>query len=215
MAVTTAAIAKTVGEVKKQAKKRKFDQSIDLAINLKEVDMNKPENRIDEEFVLPHGRGKDLKVAVIADGELAHQAKKITDRVIIKEELEEMGKNKKDAKKIVNKYDFFIAQTDLMTVVGRFLGPILGPRGKMPKPIPPNIQIAPIVERLKKTVKIKTKEKPIINVPVGTESMDDERITENIEAVLSLVTRKLVRGTSNIKSVYLKTTMGPSIKLEA
>ncbi len=215
MAVTASAIARTVGEVKKQAKKRKFDQSVDLAINLKEVDMNKPENRIDEELVLPHGRGKDLKVAVIADGELAHQAKKITDGVIVKEELEEMAKNKKDAKKIVNKYDFFIAQTDLMTAVGRFLGPILGPRGKMPKPIPPNIQIAPIVERLKKTIKIKTKEKPVINVPVGTESMDDERITENIEAVLSLVTRKLVRGTSNIKSVYIKTTMGPSIKLEA
>ncbi len=215
MAVTTAAIAKTVGEVKKQSKKRNFDQSIDLAINLKEVDMNKPENKIDEEVILPHGRGKDLKIAVIADGELAHQAKKIADRVIMKEELEELAKNKKDAKKVVNKYDFFIAQTDLMTIVGRFLGPVLGPRGKMPKPIPPNIQITPIVERLKKTVRIRTKEKPVINVPVGTESMDDKEIANNIESVLSFVTRKLVRGAGNIKSIYIKTTMGPSIKLEA
>ncbi|HEQ78609.1 MAG TPA: 50S ribosomal protein L1, partial [Euryarchaeota archaeon] len=127
MATTTEAILKKVGEVKasSKAKKINFVQSIDLAINLKDVDLKKPENRINDELVLSKGRGKKLKVAVIASGEMALQAKDVADRVITKEELEELAKDKKAAKKIANEIDFFIAQSDLMATVGRFLGPIL------------------------------------------------------------------------------------------
>lgn len=212
--VTTEQILKAVGEVKSKSKKRNFIQSIDLAINLKDIDLNKPENRINDEILLPKGRGKKLKVAVIAEGEMALQAKKVADRVITKEELEELAKNKRLAKKLANDIDFFIAQSDLMTTVGRFLGPILGPRGKIPKPLPAGAPIQPLVERLRKTVRLRTKDKPVIHVAVGTEEMSDEDIAENIEAVLTHLERKLEKGFNNIKSVYLKTTMGPSVKLE-
>ncbi|MFH1774169.1 MAG: 50S ribosomal protein L1 [Methanobacteriota archaeon] len=210
--LTTDAIAKAVGEVKGKSEKRKFVQSLDLAINLN-LDMSKPENRLNEEFSLPNGRGKPVKVGVIAEGELALQAKKVADLVITREDLEELAKNKKAAKKIVEEHDFFIAQTDLMPLIGRYLGTVMGPRGKMPKPIPVNAPIAPAVERLKRTVRIRTKEKPVLHVCVGTEDMEDKKLIENIEAVLKFLERKLEKGFTSINSVYLKTTMGPSVKI--
>ncbi|MDI6654550.1 MAG: 50S ribosomal protein L1, partial [Candidatus Hydrothermarchaeota archaeon] len=127
--------------------------------------------------------------------------------------LEELAKNKKAAKKIVEEHDFFIAQTDLMPLIGRYLGTVMGPRGKMPKPIPVNAPIAPAVERLKRTVRIRTKDKPVLHVCVGTEDMEDKKLIENIEAVSKFLERKLEKGFASIKSLYLKTTMGPSVKI--
>jgi large subunit ribosomal protein L1 len=209
------AVVKAVDEAMKNSKKRKFTQGLDLTINLKELDVTKPENRIDEELMLPFGSGKDVKVGVIADSELAMQSKKIADIVIGKAQLEEMAKKKKDAKKIANDIDFFVAQVDLMPLVGKSIGPVLGPRGKMPKPIPPNAPVKSIVERLKKTIKIKTKDQPVIKVLVGSEDMDAAKLTENVDTVLTFVERKLERGQNNIKSIYIKTTMGQSVKLGA
>ena len=209
------AVAKAVEEAKKNSKKRNFSQGIDLTINLKELDMTKPENRIDEELVLPNGTGKDIKIGVIADGELAMQSKKIADIIIGKDELEKLAKKKKDAKKIANDIDFFVAQIELMPLVGKSIGPVLGPRGKMPKPIPPNAPVGAIIERLKKTIKIKTKDQPVVKVLAGGEDMDSAKLTENIDTILTFMERKLERGQDNLKSIYLKTTMGQSVKLGA
>jgi large subunit ribosomal protein L1 len=206
-------ILKALREVKEKQKERRFLQSIDLAVNLN-LDMSKPENRLNEEVLLPNGRGKKVKVAVIAGGELALQAKKVADRVITKEELAELAKDKKLAKKLAREVDFFIAQADMMPLIGKTLGPVLGPRGKMPKPVPVNADIAPIVGRLRKTVRLRTKDKPVIHVAVGTEKMEDKKLAENVEAVMRFLERKLEKGYGNIKSVYLKSTMGPSVKIE-
>ncbi|MBI4344514.1 MAG: 50S ribosomal protein L1 [Euryarchaeota archaeon] len=214
MAITTEGVLKAVEGMKTSSPKRKFRQSVDLALTLKELDMSKPENRINEELVLPNGRGKEIKVGVIADGELALQAKKVADTVIMREELEELAKDKKAAKKLANGHDFFVAQSDMMSMIGKTLGPVLGPRGKMPKPVPANVQIAPVVERLKKTVRVKTKEKPTIHIVVGMEDMEEKQLAENIETVLRFIERKLERGMENVRSVYIKTTMGPGARLE-
>jgi large subunit ribosomal protein L1 len=214
MAATKEGISKAIDALKSATPKRNFIQSIDLAIALKDVDLSKSENRISEELLLPHGRGKQRRVGVIAEGELAHQAAKIADRVITKAELEELAKDKKAAKKVVESVDFFVAQADLMPLIGRTLGPILGPRGKMPKPVPANAQIAPLLERLRRTVRVRTKEAPLLHIPVGTEEMDEKALRENIEAALHFVERKLERGFNNIRSVSLKMTMGPSQRLE-
>lgn len=213
MAITTEAIAKAVGEVRSKTKKRNFVQSIDLAINLKDLDMTKPENRIDDEIVLPHGRGREVKIAIIADGEMAHQAKKLVNRVVEKDELEELAKDKKEAKKMAEENDFFISQSDLMPTVGRFLGPVLGPRGKMPKPVPPTANIKPLVARLKKTVKIRSKDNATFHLGVAMEGMEDKGIVENIEAVIKFLEDKLEKGSNNVKSIYLTSTMGPSIRI--
>ena len=203
-------ILEAVKKAKEESKPRNFTQSIDVVITIKDLDVKKPENRIDEEVLLPNGRGKDVKIAFIADGELALQAKNAgADMVINKGELEEMGKDRKEAKKIANRHDFFVAQADMMPLVGRFLGPVLGPRKKMPKPVPATIKPEPIMERLKSTVKVRIKDQPVIQALVGTQDMDDELIAANVEAVLAVLDQKLEKGRNQIKSMYVKTTMGP------
>lgn len=207
-------ILKALKEAKGKGGTRKFLQTIDLAVNLN-LDMGKPENRLNEELMLPNGRGKKVKIGVIADGELAHQAKKVADRVITKEELTELAKDKTAAKKIVNSIEFFIAQADMMPLVGKHLGAILGPRGKMPKPVPVNAPIAPVVERLRKTIRLRTKDNPVVHAIVGTEEMEDKLLVQNVEAVMQYLERKLENGYNDIRSAYLKTTMGNGVKLEA
>ena len=206
-------IKKALEEAKKNSKPRNFKQTIELAVNLKDIDMKKPENRLNEEILLPHGKGKPVKIAVFATGELAMQAKKLADLVITKEELEELAKNKRKAKKIAKKYDFFIAQADLMPLIGRYLGPILGPRSKMPKPVPPNANLEPIINRLRKTVRIRTKDNPVFHVPVGTEEMPTEHVAENIETIFNFLENKLEKGLGNVKSAYVKTTMGKAVRV--
>jgi large subunit ribosomal protein L1 len=203
-------ILEAVKKAKEESQPRNFTQSVDVVIIIKDLDVKKPENRIDEEVLLPNGRGKEVKIAFIADGELALQAKNAgADLVIKKPELEDMGKDRKEAKKIANQHDFFVAQADMMPLVGRFLGPVLGPRKKMPKPVPAAAKPEPIMGRLKSTVKVRIKDQPVIQALVGSQDMEDELIAANIEAVLGVLDQKLEKGRSQIKSMYVKTTMGP------
>lgn len=203
-------ILEAVKKAKEDAKPRNFTQSIDVVINIKDLDVKKPENRIDEEVFLPQGRGKDVRIVFIADGELALQAKNAgADLVITKSDLEELGKDRKEAKRMANTYNFFVAQADMMPLVGRFLGPVLGPRKKMPKPVPASAKPDPIIDRLKNTVNIRIKNQPVIQALVGTQEMDDERIAENIETILGILDRNLEKGRNQIKSMYVKTSMGP------
>jgi large subunit ribosomal protein L1 len=210
----TQEIIDAVKEAKEQAKPRNFTQSIDVIINLKDLDVRKPENRFSEEVALPNGRGKAIKIGVIADGELALGAKNAgVDVVISKEDLQEFGKDRKAAKKVVNSVDSFIAQADMMPLVGRFLGRILGPRNKMPKPVPASARIEPLLERTQATIKVGVKQQPSIQILVGTQDMDDEKLAENIEAVLAVLDRNLEKGRNQIKSMYIKATMGSVVRV--
>lgn len=206
----TQVIEEAVKKVLEESKPRNFTQSIDVVITINDLDINKPENRLDEEVLLPNGRGKDVKIAFIAEGELAYQAEQAgADLVINKERLEELGKNRPEAKKLANSYDFFVAQTDLMPLVGRFLGPVLGPRKKMPKPIPASANPETVLGRLRSTIKIRVKDQPIIQSIVGSEDMTEAQVAENIDAIMDVLDRNLENGSKQIKAMYLKTTMGP------
>lgn len=210
----TQEIIDAVKEAKELAKPRNFTQSIDVIINIKDLDVRKPDNRFSEELALPNGRGKPINIGVIADGELAVSAKNAgIDLVISKEDLEELGKNRKQAKKLAGSVDFFIAQADMMALVGRFLGPVLGPRNKMPKPVPANAKVEPLLERLQSTIKVGVKQQPSIQILVGTQDMDDEKLAENIEAVLAILDRNLEKGRNQIKSMYIKATMGSVVRV--
>ena len=210
----TQEIEEAVKKALEETKPRNFTQSIDVVIAINDLDTNKPENRLDEEVLLPNGRGKDIKIAFIAEGELAYQAEKAgADLVIGKERLEELGKNRPEAKKLANTYDFFVAQADLMPTVGRFLGPVLGPRQKMPKPIPASADPNVILGRVRSTIKIRVKDQPIIQTIVGSEDMTETQIAENIDAIMDVLDRNLEKGSKQVKSMYVKTTMGPVTKV--
>ncbi|MCK4327540.1 MAG: 50S ribosomal protein L1 [Candidatus Diapherotrites archaeon] len=207
-------LAEAIEKAKADSKKRNFVQSMDLFINFKSIDFNKQDNKISLEVLLPKGRGKDQKICVICSDEMASSAKAAADKVILSNELESMGKDPKKIKSLANDYDAFIAQANLMPLVGKFLGQALGPRGKMPKPVPPNADLKPLVARLKNTLIIKTtgKNLPVLHVPFGTEEMTTEDLVANATAVLSAIKAK-IPSPQNIGSVRVKTTMGPTVAI--
>jgi len=120
---------------------------------------------------------------------------------------------KKKFKKIVDEHDFFIAEAPLMPTIGKTLGVVLGPRGKMPKPVPPQIDITSIVKNLRNTIKLRSKADKTFHAIAGKEEMDKEHVAENIDAIIKRLESKLERGRMNIGSVYVKTTMGPSVRI--
>jgi len=204
-----------VKQVREQTKKRKFTQSLELIINLRDIDMKKPEAKIQETIELPHTPNKKRKVCVIATGELALKAKKAGAELVIgKAELEALATDKKRQKQLANNHDVFLAEAPLMPFVGKTLGSILGPRGKMPKPIPPTADIKPQIARWRKTVNIRLRGQPVLQCAIGTEDMTDEELSENIMVVVRRLEGKLKRGLKNIMSIYLKPTMGSPVKIK-
>jgi large subunit ribosomal protein L1 len=215
MSLDTKTILEAIKQVRERSEKRKFNQTIELIINLRDIDMKKPEAKIQETIELPHAPSKKAKVCVIATGELALKAKKAgAELVISNAELEALATDKKRQKQLANTYDVFIAEAPLMPLVGRTLGSTLGPRGKMPKPVPPTANIKAQIEKSKKIVNIRLRGQPVLQCAVGTEDMKDEEIAENVMAVVRRIEGKLKRGLKNITTICLKTTMGPPVKIK-
>jgi large subunit ribosomal protein L1 len=207
-------VTRALGELRKNLTQRKFSQSIDLVVKLREIDLKKPENRINEAITLPNPPEKNLKICVIASGDLGTRAKAAgADMLLGRSEMDSLGKDKKAARKLAQDYDFFIAEAPMMPLVGRALGSFLGPRGKMPTPVPPNAQIDQIVSSHRKMVRVRMREQPVLQCRVGTEGMADEKVVENIQAVVSRIEEKLERGFKNIGEILVKTTMGKPVKI--
>ncbi len=205
-------IKKQLAEIRKQEPKRKFNQTLDVIINLKNYDAKKQENRFVEEVALPEGRGKDVKVGVIGVN-LVVTAKGKADELINEQRLAQIEGSPKDQKQLLRTVDYFISEPQFMARIGKSLGKRLGPKGKMPKPVPGTVDPKPMIDRLKKTVRVVVKDAPVISCPVGTEQMSDEALGKNLEAVLGAVEKRLPNGRNNIKAVYLKTTMGAPVKV--
>ncbi len=212
--VERAQILESVKSAIENAPDRKFQESVDLTINLRNIDMAQPKNRIDETMLLPNGTGSPNRIAVLGKGDITTQAKEAGVELIIgPEEIERLGGEPREARKMASEYKFFLAETAVMPLVGRYLGPRLGPRGKMPTPIPPNTDIRPMVQRLRNSVKFRTRDKKTFHLKVGTTGMEPEEIAENIDVVLKRVESLLDGGVMNIRSVYVKTTMGQAEKV--
>ena len=207
-------VSRALGELRKTITKKKFTQSIDLVVRLREVDLKKPENRINETIALPNPPEKALKICVIASGDLATRAKSAgADMLVGRQEMDNYAKDKKAARKLAQEYDFFIAEAPMMPLVGRALGSFLGPRGKMPTPVPPNAPIEQIVSNHRKMVRVRMREQPVLQCRIGTETMADDKLVENIQAVESRIEQKLERGFKNIGEILVKGTMSKPVKI--
>lgn len=208
-------ITDAVAQCKKETKKRKFTESIDLAVNFKDLDLKIPSNRFNFQTTLPHPINKKPRVAIFAGGEIATNAKNAgIDTILGRTELEAIGKSPKEIRKMAKTHDFFLAEPPLMPLIARFLGKYLAPRGKMPQPIAPNVDLASMLERLTRTSQLRIKENPVVLVKVGTVKMDNKSIAENIEAIIHTLESRLHKGIMNIRSAHVKTTMGKSVKVE-
>lgn len=214
MPVSSENLLKAIKLMRENDRQRKFVQGVDLSVNLRDIDPKKPEGRIDLDVALPHEVGKPYKVGVFGEGEFACQARDAgADIVLGRTDIETLKRERKRAKKLADEFQFFLAQADFMVMIGKALGPVLGPRGKMSKPIPPTVNPKPLIERLKKTLKVRTKDQPILHAHIGVENMSDEELAANARAVLDAVEHRL-EGLSKVRSIHLKTTMGKPVRVE-
>ncbi len=201
--------------LRKPDAKHGFTHSVELIVKLREIDLKKPENRLNESVELPNSLGKETKICVIAGGDLATRAKAgQADLVMGREDLDKLGKDKKATRKLASEYDYFIAEAPMMPLVGKTIGPILGPKGKMPTPVPPTAPIDQIVQSHRKLIRIRVRDQPVVQCRIGTEKMPDDEIAENAQAVFNRIEAKLERGAKNISQVLVKTTMGEPVKVQ-
>ena len=206
-------IANAVSRALDESPDRNFTESVDLAINLRDLDLNEPSNRVDESVVLPEGTGQETTIVVFAEGETALRAEDVADDVLDGDELADLGDDDDEAKDLAEETDFFIAEESLMQDIGRYLGTVLGPRGKMPTPLSPDDDVVETVERMKNTVQLRSGDRRTFHTLVGAEDMDAEEVADNIDVILRRLYADLEKGPQNLDSVYVKTTMGPSVEV--
>jgi len=207
-------LIEVIKKAKESEKARKFQQSIELILVFKDIDVKKG-FAINETIQLPKKMSKSASVCIIAAGDLGIKAKNAkADRVMNEAELIQLGKNKRESRKVINKYDFFLADTKLMPTVGKVLGQLLGPRGKMPTPIPFNAPVEALLERFRTSVGVKVKGSLSLSCKIGEESMEDADLAANASAVASIIEKKLPNGDKNIRKIMIKTSMGKAIRLE-
>jgi len=207
-------LVEVIKKAKESEKARKFQQSIELILVFKDIDVKKG-FAINETIQLPKKMSKSASVCIIAAGDLGIQAKNAkADRVMNEAELIQLGKNKRESRKVINKYDFFLADTKLMPTVGKVLGQLLGPRGKMPTPIPFNAPVESLLERFRTSVGVKVKGSLSLSCKIGEESMEDADLAANASAVAAIIEKKLPNGDKNIRKIMIKTSMGKAIRLE-
>jgi large subunit ribosomal protein L1 len=193
--------------------KRNFQQSFELIMKLKDVDVKKTDLNINEVVFLPNKLSELAKVCVFASGDNAVRAQRAgADRVIENAELDRLASEKRAAKKLAREYQFFLADTSLMPKIGRVLGPYLGPKGRMPTPVPPNAPLEAMLTRYRTAVRIKSRGSLSVAGKVGDESLNDSQVADNTIAVISQVERKLPNGEKNIQSLTVKKTMGKLVK---
>ncbi|MFC4357079.1 50S ribosomal protein L1 [Halobium salinum] len=208
-------IEQAVSRALEDAPERNFRETVDLAINLRDLDLNDPSNRIDEGIVLPSGTGQDTQIVVFASGETALRAEDVADKVLSKEDLEDLGDDTDAAKDLAGETDFFIAEANLMQDIGRYLGTVLGPRGKMPTPLQPDDDVVETVNRMKNTVQLRSRDRRTFHTRVGANDMSADEIASNIDTIVRRLEASLEKGPLNIDSMYVKTTMGPSVEVPA
>jgi large subunit ribosomal protein L1 len=207
-------VLEAVKQALEKAPERKFPESVEIAINLKNLDMNQPTNRLDEEIILPNGLGRPIKVAVFAKGDTAQRAKAAgADYVFDPEEISILGEDKPRAKNLAEEVNFFIAESAYMPAIGKTLGQVLGPRGKMPIPLTADKDIVQVINKSKNSIKVRSKDKLTFHILVGKRDMDPVKLAQNIEVIINRIEHRYERGLYNVKSIYVKSTMGPAVKV--
>ena len=190
--ISDAQIIELIKKVKITTKERKFKESVELIITFKDIDVKKG-FAINEVVQLPK-TSSPATVCIIATGEMNQKAKAANaDSVIGSEELDKFGADKRESRKFINKYDFFLADTKIMPAVGKTLGQLLGPRGKMPTPVPFDASIEAFLQRFRSCIKVRARASLSISAKIGDVSMDDADLAINAHTVLTAIEKEITK----------------------
>ena len=195
--------------------KKNFDQSIDLILTFKDLDLNKPENNIKLLLNLPEKKKKS-RIALVVKKELLDSAKKTGAQIILEDEL--LKSDKKKIKKYARQTDFFLVHLPLMPIFAKSFGQFVAKRGKMPDPklqmvFSDQTNLQDLVNRFSTSTKLEFKKQPTLQCSIGSESQDDKTLLQNIKKVLEELGTK-INLKNHLRQVMLKKTMTAPIKVQ-
>ena len=211
-------IIEKIKEARELSTKRKFTQTFDLIINLQNMDLKKPTDKVDVGVTLDCPiKPKKLKIMAIIDHSISG-AEEIFDKVLYNEELSALKGDMKKIREITHGYDKFVVQMNYMPLFAQVLGRFLGPMGKMPSPklgmvINPKTPLKELYEKIQKTAHLQTKKNLVLQVSIGSEKEKDETIAKNIEHIYEQLVHALPNQQNNLKNIGLKLTMGKLVVL--
>lgn len=211
-------IVEKIKEVRGGSQKRNFNQTFDLVFNLQNLDLKKPEHKVDVGITLKTNvRPKKFKICAIAD-HTVDNIDEVFDRVLYNDELAALKGNMEKIRKITHEFDKFVVQANHMPLFAQILGRYLGPMGKMPSPklgmiITPKTPLKPLYDKLQKTVLLQTKKNLVLQVSVGSETESDEDVADNISHVYDALIHALPAQKNNLKNAKIKLTMSKLVEL--
>jgi len=209
-------LEKALTELTSVSKKRNFDEAIEMIVTLKNINVKNKDQRVEYTISVPHPYLDQVKSLVfVKDKNLAQELKGVVDKVIMDDEISKISK--KDAKIMAEEYRVFLAEGPVMLTVGKHLGQVLSPRGKMPLIAPPNINaiktlITASISQQKISNK-KNKSSVALQIKIGKKSQSVSDLADNSLVVIKSLIDKLPNGFQNLNHIYLKTTMSKPIKV--
>jgi len=199
------------GEEKK-GKKRNFLETIDLQIGLKNYDPAR-DKRFSGSFKLPNVPRTNMKICVLGNVKHCEEAERLQMPFMSVEDLKKFNKNKKEIKKFAKKYHAFLASDSLIKQIPRLLGPGLTKAGKFPVLIAPGENLQEASDKLKATVKFQMKKVMCLNVAVGNVELTEAEIVLNVQLAANFLASLLKKQWQNIKVLYIKSSMGPTMQI--
>jgi len=207
-----------IKQVREDSKKRNFPQTFDLVINLKNLDLKKPESKVDVGVLLDcKVKPKKYKIMAVIDHSITG-AEQVFDKVIYSDELLALKGNMKNIRELSHTYDKFVVQANLMPQFAQILGRFLGPMSKMPSPklgmiITSKTPLKELEEKIQKTAHLQTRKNLVLQVSVGAETESDSVIAKNIAHIYDVLIHNLSGHENNLKNMNLKLTMGKLVEL--
>ena len=211
-------VVSKIKELRELNQSRKFTQSLDIIVNLQQLDLKKPEHKVDLGVTLPTQiKPKKIKICCIVDRTVT-DAQKVFDGVLYNDDMMAMKGDLSQIRKITHGYDKFVVQANFMPQFAQVFGRYLGPMNKMPSPklgmvIGPKVPLEPLYDKLQRSVHLQTRKNLVLQASVGSESESDEQLAQNIVQVYTALVQGLVNHEHNIKNVRVKFTMSKQVVL--
>jgi len=195
-------------------KKRKFLETIELQVALKNFDPTK-DKRFSGVVRLPVAPKTKFTVCIIGDAKDVERAKVAGVPSMTQDDLKKLKKDKKLVKKLANSYDCFLASSTLIRLIPRLLGPGLNKAGKFPAVLGPNEDIHEKIAAQKASIKfqLKSKKALCLGVPVANVGMGGDDVQANITLAINFMVSLLSKNWQQVKRLYVKSTMGPAHRI--
>merc|ERR1739841_8237 len=195
-----------------KTKKRNFIETVELQIGLKNYDPQR-DKRFSGTIKLPHVPRPRMSICILADAADIDRAKLIELEYMSVDDLKKLNKDKKLVKKLAKKYDAFLASDALIRQIPRLLGPGLNKAGKFPAILAAGDDMNAKIGEMKATIKFQMKKVLCLAVAVGDVNMNDDQLVQNINMSINFLVSLLKKQWQNVRSLHIKSTMGPAIRL--